>query len=77
MQAFIWERYVLLRKPVRENCTERREFCEAFHRTHIFQSETIFCEQKYGIECPEEEPEIEGEEENVVVKHLPKHKCNN
>ncbi len=34
-----------------ENCTERSEFCEAFHRMQVFHSETVFCEQKYEVDC--------------------------
>ena len=60
---FFFVRYVLLRKPVKENCTERREFCEVFRRTHVFHSETVFCEQKYKIDCPEAPREEEEEEE--------------
>ena len=51
---------------MKENCTERREFCEAFHRTHVFQSETVFCEQKYRLDCPSEVVEEEDEEEDLT-----------
>jgi len=40
------EEYVLLRKPVEENCTIKSEYCETFHRQQVFLSETVFCEQR-------------------------------
>ncbi len=55
------DEYVLLRKKIKENCTMQKEFCEANHRTQTVMADTIFCEQKYHLNCSEARSEESDE----------------